>query len=58
MPCSRTSGILITLVTAALFKEAVSFAFCGVKVGNYWPTISSFLMVVLSSLREELIVKT
>ena len=56
MPCSRTSGILITLGTAALFKEVVSFASCVVKVGNYWPTISSFLMVVLSSLREELIV--
>ena len=34
-----------------LFEEADGFASYKVKVGNYWPTISSFLMVGLSSLQ-------
>ena len=44
--------ILINLWNAALFEEVVSFASCVVKVGNYWPTTLSFLIVVLSSLRD------
>ena len=50
IPYSRTKWALV-YCEVLCFLEADVFASDTVKVGNYWPTISSFWIVGLSSLQ-------